>query len=259
MTVNPNLIVLSRPVWTGEETKFLDDHGFKWSPSGNATDAEKIIEFSGRLCYLSFHPNRHTRGSTAAYIDKLIKNGHESVLEHAQWTFILDGVTRGFSHQLVRHRVGFSFSQLSQQYHDESKANFIKPIGLEHYGELENEWNAIERHIHTFYERVIEANLQIGDFSDREKQRYIRTFARALLPNATRTILSVTANARSLRHFLLLRGALEGDIEMRQVSQLIFDMLRVEAPAVVFDFEQQELSDGSPIIVRTERTGASKL
>ena len=252
--MKPNLILLSRPVWTGDEQKFLHLHGFDWRPTKNTTDAEKIIEFSGRLCYLSFSPNRHTKVSTAAYIDKLIRNGHESVLEHAQWTFLVDGVTRGFSHQLVRHRVGFSFSQLSQQYHDESKATFLKPEGLERYGDLDDGWNAIETKIHDFYERVIETNSLASELSDREKQRYIRTFARSLLPNATRTILSVTANARSLRHFLALRGALEGDIEMRLVSKLIYDMLKNEAPSVVFDFCEEVLTDGSPMIVRNADT-----
>ncbi|MFN2100475.1 FAD-dependent thymidylate synthase [Altererythrobacter sp. MF3-039] len=253
--MHPKIIILSRPVATGNEAQFLKAHGFEWQPTGQSTDAERIIEFSGRLCYLSFDPNKHTQVENAEYIRKLIQHGHESVLEHAQWTFLIDGVTRGFSHQLVRHRVGFSFSQLSQQYHDESEAVLLRPDGLEDHSELSNEWKTIEAQINNFYKRALKTAPPTNDFSDRERTRYVRSFARSLLPNATRTILSVTANARSLRHFLALRGALEGDIEMRRVSELIYDMLRIEAPAVMFDFEKKALGDGSPLIVRSAGAG----
>src|SRR5258708_35857717 len=67
------------------------------------------------------------------YIRNLIRQGHESVLEHVSWTFLLTNVSRAFTHQLVRHRVGFSFSQLSQQYHDESDASLVLPDGLDDF------------------------------------------------------------------------------------------------------------------------------
>lgn len=201
---------------------------------------------------MSFYPNPRTQVSTQQYIRKLINNGHESVLEHAQWTFLLDGVTRGFSHQLVRHRAGFSFSQLSQQYHDESQAEILSPSGLDQATELYKKWRDIEARIHQFYSEAIELAGAGSAMSTREQMRHARTFARAILPNATRTVISVSANARSLRHFLAVRGGLDGDIEMRKVSALIFEMLLQEAPSVVQDFECIRLGDGSPKIISSE-------
>lgn len=246
----PTLTLLGRPSFTEGHRQFLSNLGLSWEPCPEATDAEALIEFSGRVCYMSFSPNPHTEVSTSEYIRKLIHNGHESVLEHAQWTFLLDGVTRGFSHQLVRHRVGFAFSQLSQQYHDEAKADILLPEGLELNEELARNWRSVEDGIHKFYEKAVELAKPQSQMSGRERVRYIRSLARSLLPNATRTILSVSANARSLRHFMDVRGGLDGDIEMRRVSALIYDMLMVEAPAIVSEFKKTLLEDGSPKIAK---------
>lgn len=248
--MSPQLYLLSQPVFGEGYLKFLNENSFEWSPCGDATDAEKIIEFSGRLCYLSFDPNPRTRVPTREYVRKLISHGHESVLEHAHWTFVLDGVTRGFSHQIVRHRVGFSFSQLSQQYHDESEAEILEPAGLDEMPELLEAWREMEGKVRKFYELAAKNSGAVTFLEAREKSRYVRTFARSVLPNATRTMLSVTANARALRHFLTIRGSIEGDIEMRQVSQLIFDLLSIQAPEVVADFKQVSLRDGSPSIIK---------
>ena len=76
--------------------------------------------------------DRQSGRSTRAYIANLIEKGHESVLEHANWSLIVDDVSRGFTHQLVRHRVGVAFSQLSQQYVDQADERFFSlPLASE--------------------------------------------------------------------------------------------------------------------------------
>ena len=107
---------------------FLNENGLTWIQKGNATEAEHLVEASGRLCYMSFGEQNQSPRNTNEYIMNLIVQGHESVLEHLNWTFLITGVSRAFTHQLVRHRAGFSYSQLSQQYHDESEAEFVVPI-----------------------------------------------------------------------------------------------------------------------------------
>lgn len=86
--------------------------------------------------------------------------------------------------------------------------------------------------------------------ADREELRLIRSAARSLLPNDTRTAISVSATARSLRHFLELRGALVGDIEMRLLSAEIYEMLLVEAPSFIQDFEKSSCEQGLPLVTK---------
>jgi thymidylate synthase (FAD) len=235
--LTPSLYLLARPQFTTEYERFLAAHGETWQQT-QAGDAEQLIEFAGRICYMSFGVQQSTRDN-AAYIANLIDRGHDSVLEHANWTFLLDGVSRAFTHQLVRHRIGFSFSQLSQQYHDESGAEFLTPPGLEQNPVAYEAWrSAVDAALSAY--RTIQSQLR-NERPDREpgkeRLRAIRSAARSVLPNATGTKIVVTANGRSLRHFLSLRGAIEGDMEMRQVSGLIYAMLVNEAPSLVRDFQ----------------------
>src|SRR5208282_5230463 len=127
--MNPRAYVLARPCFDQAYESFLGDYlpaeQATWRETMCATAAERVVEFAGRVCYMSFGP-RQSDKSNRDYIHNLIRNGHESVLEHAVWTIAVCGISRAFSHQLVRHRVGFGFSQLSQQYHDESEARFVR-------------------------------------------------------------------------------------------------------------------------------------
>lgn len=129
--MRPRAYLVARPAFDYEAfDSFLKDEGTVWRRSPDATEAEELVEAAGRICYMSFGEAQSPR-TNAEYLSNLIHLGHESVLEHATWGFVLAGVSRSFSHQLVRHRVGIAISQLSQQYHDESSATFISPPGLE--------------------------------------------------------------------------------------------------------------------------------
>lgn len=252
---SPNLFVVSRPTFDRENfVSFLNQNGLSWAETDSATDAERIVEISGRLCYLSFTDDTSKiRYPTNTYIGNLIEKGHESVLEHASWTFFLTNVSRAFTHQLVRHRMGFSYSQLSQQYHDETDADFIVPAGLS--SEVHEQWKgAVQEAKNAYLEVLQQAEKSLKEGGDRvesEDVRLLRSAARSLLPNATVTAISVTSNARALRHFLDLRGAIVGDIEMRLVSAEIYDMLVVEAPSFVADFKKCYCAQGWPLVKKT--------
>jgi len=227
--------IISRPVFTEFHRDFLSSRGLTWIEDGRATDSERLVEFAGRVCYLSFGVGRQAPASNAEYIQKLIYNGHDSVLEHASWSFIIYGVSRSFTHQLVRHRIGFSYSQLSQQYHDESDADFIEPAGLSRDTVLGERWlNAMSK-LRDIYKELLEDAEVDPSIAPRESLRLRRSLARSVLPNATETAVVVTANARSLRHFLEMRGSIVGDLEMRIVSQRILALLKFEAPALFAD------------------------
>ncbi len=87
-------------------------------------NAEKLIETAGRTAYLSF--DKQGKNTERTFIRMLIKGGHYSVLEHAYATFMISGISRAFTHQLVRHRL-CSYTQQSQRYVDESNFNYIEP------------------------------------------------------------------------------------------------------------------------------------
>src|SRR5204863_8430366 len=96
--------------------------------NGESTDGELLAEVAGRVCYMSQH--NPAERSTREYLDNIKKQGHGSVLEHANYTLLLEGVSRSLTHELVRHRAGFAYSQLSQRYVDESAEHFLVPPAL---------------------------------------------------------------------------------------------------------------------------------
>jgi thymidylate synthase (FAD) len=246
---SPRLLVLARPTLDQAAIQtFLDDEGLAWRRTPTATDPENLVEVAGRVCYLSFGRQQSDK-TNAEYISHLVREQHESVLEHATWSFILSGISRGFSHQLVRHRVGFSFSQLSQQYHDETEAPLVMPRAIREIPSASEKWHAAaEKSLDTYRELIGELEEIQTDLPPREQLRLLRTAARSVLPAATETKLVFSANGRALRHFLQVRGTIEGDEEMRLVSALLARIMQEEAPALFADFRVEHLSDGLPVV-----------
>ncbi len=206
------------------------------------------MEVAGRVCYMSFGEHQSPR-TNAEYVARLVEQGHHSVLEHVSWTFLLTGVTRAFTHQLVRHRIGFSYSQLSQQYHDERDAGALMPEAIRARPHLAAIWRDAVYGAQQAYADLLDA-LAREDvaLSDRESLRLVRSAARTVLPAATETKVAFTANARALRHFLVERGALSGDEEMRQVSVLLFEAVREDAPSLFADFKTADGPAGVEIV-----------
>lgn len=126
----PRVYVLASQRINGSQlAAFLEDHGAEsWQPDPAAGDAQTLVEIAGRLCYLSYSKPRP--GGNSSYINHILEVGHGSVTEHAVWSLIVTGVSRSLSHELVRHRVGISPSQLSQRYVDSSDVAFVVPPEL---------------------------------------------------------------------------------------------------------------------------------
>jgi thymidylate synthase (FAD) len=249
----PFIYVISRPSLDERRiVDFLAYQDLKWIRTTGATEAEELVEFSGRICYMSFGDKQSPR-ENREYIRNLIVSGHESVLEHACWSLLVTNVSRAFTHQLVRHRVGIAFSQLSQQYHDETTAHFVMPNELESIPEARAVWQAHSEASLTAYEQIKSLLTDQSEIplSSKERNRMIRSAARSVLPNSTETKIVMTANARTIRHFLKVRGDILGDYEMRLVSTEILNVMKTEAPALFFDFELRHFDDGSPRVVQT--------
>ncbi len=249
----PTIYLLARPqLHQADLDRFLADNGMTWESDSDVA-AEVLAETAGRTCYMSFSKPRP--GGNAAYLGHIKEVGHGSVFEHAVWSFLITGVSRTLTHELVRHRAGWAYSQLSQRYVDESVAEYVEPDIIAADPELHQLWLAAVGHAHAAYVALadrLNAKLAAdpahagdapGDRTARRKAA--RQAARSVLPNATETKITVTANARALRHFLESRGSVHAEPEIRKLANRMLDLLQKEAPNLFSDYRRVPLPDGT--------------
>jgi len=228
--------------------EFLAEEGATWS-TDTEVGGERLAEIAGRVCYMSYGKGRKTN---AEFIGHIVDVGHGSVLEHAVWSFLFTGVSRSFTHELIRHR-HFSYSQLSQRYVDESESAFVEPDCIAEDAELHAVWVEAVNATRAAYDRLV-AGLQerFSNQPDRTLRRKLaRQAARSVLPNATETKIFVTGNARALRHFIELRGSEHADVEIRKAAVQVLKIMQAEAPSIFSDYTLVPLPDGS-FATRTE-------
>lgn len=188
-------------------------------------DPEHLIATAGRVCYRSSGTNDEK------FVRSRVKEGHESIIEHATITFVISGISRACSHQFVRHRIA-SYSQESQRYVDMSDPEFVIPPSIEGH---ENEfakmlWVAALDYVSDVYRKLREMGVRKED-------------ARYLLPNATATKLVVTMNFRSLRNFFKVRCDKAAQWEIREVALEMLRLAYLLAPSVFEDL-YTEFSEG---------------
>jgi len=229
--------------------RFLADHGLSWS-TDSEVGAEVLCEMAGRVCYISFGKGRK---SNAEYLGNLIEMKHGSVLEHAVWNLLICGVSRSLTHELVRHRAGFGYSQLSQRYVDESEAAFVEPACIADAPELHTVWLEAVTAAQEAYVKLVEGlSRRFADVESATLRRKLaRQAARSVLPNATETKIFVTGNARAWRHFIESRANEYAETEIRTLAIEILKVLQREAPNLFGDYRIEALPDGT-FVARTE-------
>ena len=183
-------------------------------------DPEKVVAAAARLCYadasvaelLGQPPEQSDR-----LLGRIMELGHFSVLEHASFTFGLEGLSRACSHQLVRHRIA-SFSQQSQRYvaHDQP-FDCITPATISEHRELQALFDAHMQATHALYSALLAAGVPAED-------------ARFVLPNAAATKLVMTMNARELRHFFALRCCRRAQWEIQAMARDMLKLAKQVAP-----------------------------
>ena len=232
----PVVTILARP-------DFSEPEHLKVKSLGPSTDGERLAEFAGRLCYMS--QSNPAGRNTRDYLENIKRQGHGSVLEHANYTVLLEGVSRSLTHELVRHRAGFAYSQLSQRYVDESDAAFVVPPAILGDEALERTWRSeIERALAAYVRLVGELMEQYAWIPERvHRRKMAREAARGVLPNSTETKIVVTANARAWRTMLELRAGEGADLEIRRMAVSVLRLLKDEAPGFFSDFEIYEADD----------------
>ena len=198
----------------------------------NDSGADVLAEFSGRSCYQSFHkPNEKTRANKD-YLANILRQGHESVLEHSSATFYIEGVSRALTHELIRHR-HLSYSQLSQRFVDESESEIVCPPAITG-DRLQDDLLDAQADVLEWYGTLV-GSLQAEGLP----RKQAREAARAVLPNMTETKIVVTGNMRAFRDFIKKRHTLAADAEIRKVAGLILSELRQLAPNSFQDIPEE--------------------
>ena len=252
----PRVYLVTRPSVDWQQvTRFLGDEGLPPPPESvraGSDESSAVVEISARLCYMSFGKGRR---DIAEFIKNLLSSKDGSVFEHVNYGFVFTGVSRSLSHELVRHRAGFAYSQRSQRYVDETDSAFVLPPAFAQSDETLQAAKTI------LLEALQRASVSYKDLAaaleralPREMfpattdwRKAIRQAARAVLPNATETKIFVTANVRAWRHFIEMRAASFADWEIRQLAIAVLEILQKEAPLLFGDFSVHKLPDGTRV------------
>lgn len=184
-------------------------------------EPEKLVAAAARLCYSDKSADELMDNFTAekveSFVGKLVSLGHESPMEHVCFTFAIDGISRACSHQLVRHRIGVSFSQKSQRYVKENQFEYVTPPKIAKNPELAAKFDSAMRDAQAAYAELLAAGVPAED-------------ARFVLPNAASTSLVVTMNVRSLWHFFELRCCNRAQWEIRALANAMLAEVKEVAP-----------------------------
>jgi thymidylate synthase (FAD) len=193
---------------------------------GGDGDPERLLEHAGRVCYRS-----KGRGDPGSFLRARVREGHESIIEHASATFEISGISRAASHQLVRHRLA-SFSQESQRYVDMSDPEWVLPPSIAEHPEALAVWKGFSEHVTDAYRKLRELGIRKED-------------ARFVLPNGAATRIIVTMNFREMLHVFRIRISPAAQWEIRQVCVRMLELLVPAAPNVFADLNR-ELREAYP-------------
>jgi thymidylate synthase (FAD) len=216
-------------------------------------DSSQLCKTAGQLCYASFGPRRTTNENAAAYFERLTSAGHGSVLEHASFSFLLYGISRSVTHELVRHRAGVGISQISQRYVSGAVLRFVERPEYQRDPELHTlfeeradraaaEYATMAHHLLERQERGV-ALLDAEHKTDARKK--VQQTARSLLPNETEAPMVFTGNVRALRHIIEMRADEHAESEIRNLAVRLFLCLATTDPILFGDYKLQSLPDGT--------------
>ena len=201
--------------------------------------AETLCKFAGQLCY--------------EYFENIMESGHGSVLEHANVTMLWWGISRSLTHELVRHRAGFGFSQVSQRYVGGKTLRFVErpeyagdpylhKLFEDRIDRAQQEYEAMTDYLVAKQKEGAEI---LGAEHKTDLRKKVRQAARSLLPNETEAPVVVTANIRAWRHFLNMRGSEHAETEIRRAAFESYRCLSRIAPLLFGDFKVVHLHDGT--------------
>lgn len=206
---------------------------------------ERAVASAGRLCYapVSAADLKAAMGEDEVrrLARGLVRSGHMSALEHASFSFAVDGISRACSHQLVRHRLA-SYSQQSQRYvRFASEGDFVVPPHIDASPDARRVFYEAMDNARSSYERLVELGLAEG-----RGRESVFEDARFVLPNAAETKIVVTMNARELRHFFALRCCRRAQWEINRLAWAMRHLVSSVAPVLFEGSGPGCMSGGCP-------------
>jgi len=189
-------------------------------------DPERAIAAAARLCYAPTGAadllDRMSDADVRRVLKTIITSGHTSALEHASYTFAVDGVSRAMTHQLVRHRIA-SFNQQSQRYVTYStEPVFVVPPSVAAQPEAAGRFEGAMQAAYACYRELLDAGVPAED-------------ARYVLPNAMESKIVITMNIRELLHFFGLRCCKRAQWEIRSLAEGMLALAAPTAPYILMD------------------------
>jgi len=185
-------------------------------------DPDRVCAAAAASCYSGDGASQLHESLSDKKVGMLLKHtvgkGHHSVVEHAVFTFSIEGVSRALTHQLVRHRIA-SYSQQSQRYVRFDEPTYVTPPEVEKRQDAKEVFDATVEATWEAYGRMVDEGVPEED-------------ARFILPNAATTNITVTMNARELIHFFSLRCCLRAQWEIRRMAQRMLDECKRVAPVI---------------------------
>lgn len=238
--------------------KFLEEFSFE----GYLDDptllphGEALSKFGGQLCYMSLGRQRSTNADAPKYISHIMESGHGSVVEHASASVLIYGISRSLTHELVRHRAGTAFSQLSQRYVSGRLLRFVERPEYQDDPTLHErfeKWIDLSAQEYDKRAEQLLARQQDGDgIMNAERKTDLRKkvnqAARSCLPNETETIMVFTGNVRAWRHIFEMRASEGAETEIRRLIFICFTLLQEVWPILTQDYEIVTLSDGTQAV-----------
>lgn len=255
----PEVALVSKPtdgIQTTRIKSFLEQLDEQFVPyvhesRTGLTDAELIVKFAGQLDYLSFGHGHTPHTQADKYFNRIRSEGHGSILEHSNFGFLCWGISRSCTHEIVRHRAGYSYSQVSQRY--VTRVRFVERPEYQDHLDLHTLFEERIDYILGMYEdmlnRLIESMPRNGKTDPIESltewRKRLRQCARSLLPNETESAILITANVRAWRHFLEMRANEHAEVEIRALAMTLYYNLCAEAPLLFEDYQVVNLPDGT--------------
>lgn len=220
---------------------FLEELNVPDWQTDEVNDAEKLIEASGKLCYLSFSTDLNKNLTRVGmrnnydYIQEgLIKTKHGSVLEHGTCTFAFMNVSRVFTHELVRHRAGASYSQVSGRYVRADEIAYWLP-------ETQRDDVVVREAFHNAFAQMEKSVKRLGEhfgidgMKDFGLKKKLTSMFRRLIGNGQANHIIATFNHRTIRHLIELRTNRHAEEEIRLVFSELFDLVKDRYPAIYAD------------------------
>ena len=264
----PGVVLIAKPqVELSGVKNFLEgfDSGLEFSsyvddPTALSSGAQ-LCKIAGQTCYASFSPKRTMNREAARYFKNIMESGHGSVLEHANFSFLLYGISRSLTHELIRHRAGFGFSQLSQRYVSGRVLRFVERPEFQDGGKFHQLFLERIDRAYAEYHKLAEALLAeqgsgtaiLSAEAKTDLRKKINQAARGLLPNETETIMVITGNVRAWRHVIEMRASDHSELEIRALAVRLFLCLQQIEPILLGDYQLHELPDGTHAITTANR------